>query len=88
MRRTCDKHGAYAHDMKMVQIRNVPEDLVNELKARAAARRQSLSDFLLEELAGIVETPPLDDVLDRLATAPRRNLGVSASELLDEVRGQ
>lgn len=39
----------------MVQIRNVPDDLVDELKARAAAQRMSLSDFLLARIAEIAE---------------------------------
>lgn len=74
--------------MSMVQIRNVPEDLVAELKARAAPRRQSLTDYLVDQLGEIVATPPLDEVLDRLAAGPRRDLGISATELLDEVRNR
>lgn len=65
----------------MVQIRNVPDELLHELKARAAAQRMSLSDFLLARLAEIAEEPALDDVLDRLAALPRRDLGASAAEL-------
>jgi plasmid stability protein len=72
----------------MVQIRNVPDDLVHELKARAAAHRMSLSDFLLARLSEIAEEPALDDVLDRLAALPRRDLGVSAAELVDEARSE
>lgn len=72
--------------MPMVQIRNVPEELVTELKTRAAARRQTLTDYLLDELTEITRVPPLDEVLDRLASGPRRDLGVSAVDLLDEVR--
>jgi len=70
----------------MVQIRNVPDDLVAELKARAAAHRMSLSDFLLTRLSDIAEEPALDDVLDRLAALPRRDLGVTGAELVDEAR--
>jgi len=70
----------------MVQIRNVPDELVGELKARAAAHRMSLSDFLLARLSDIAEEPPLDDVLDRLAVLPRRDLGVTAAELVGEAR--
>lgn len=72
----------------MVQIRNVPDDLVHELKARAASQRMSLSDFLLARLAEIVEEPALDDVLGRLAALPRRDLGVSAAELVGEARAE
>ncbi len=36
--------------MRMIQIRNVPDDLHRLLKSRAALAGQSLSDYLLEEL--------------------------------------
>ncbi len=66
----------------MVQIRNVPDELLHELKARAAAQRMSLSDFLLARLAEIAEEPALDDVLDRLAALPRRDLARAQPSLL------
>ncbi|HET8931586.1 MAG TPA: hypothetical protein VFN21_13075 [Acidimicrobiales bacterium] len=72
--------------MSMVQIRNVPDELVAELKARAAARRQTLTDYLLDQLTELAQVPPVDDVLDRLASGPRRDLGARAVDLLDEVR--
>lgn len=82
-------HVRYAYNMSaMVQIRNVPDELLHELKARAAAQRMSLSDFLLARLAEIAEEPALDDVLDRLAALPRRDLGASAAELVDEARSE
>jgi antitoxin FitA len=72
----------------MVQIRNVPDELVHELKARAAAHRMSLSDFLLARLGDIAKEPTLDDVLDRLAALPRRDLGVTAADLVGEARSE
>jgi plasmid stability protein len=70
----------------MVQVRNVPEELAAELKARAAMRRMSLSDYLLERLAEIAAEPTLEDVLNRLVDHPRRDLGMAAADLLAEVR--
>ncbi len=70
----------------MVQVRHVPEGLVAVLKERAAAERLSLSDFLLARLEEFAAEPTLDHVLDRLTTRPRRELGVSAAELLDQAR--
>lgn len=72
----------------MVQIRNVPDELVHELKARAAADRMSLSDFLLARLGEIAEEPVLGEVLGRLAALPRRDLGVTAAELVGEARSE
>jgi plasmid stability protein len=38
------------HMSKMIQIRNVPDDLHRELKMRAAAAGMNLSDYLKQEL--------------------------------------
>ena len=38
------------HMPKMIQIRNVPDDLHRELKIRAAAAGMSLSDYIKREL--------------------------------------
>lgn len=72
----------------MVQVRNVPDELAQELKARAAAERLSLSDYLLARLDEIAARPRMEDVLERLASRPRRDLGVSAAELLAEARDE
>ena len=69
-----------------VQIRNVPEAWVSELKARAAARRTSLSEYLLRELEELVTAPPLDDFLDERVARPRRVLAVSAADAVREAR--
>lgn len=69
-----------------VQIRNVPEEVVIELKVRAAARRQSLSEYLLGELEEIAATPLLDDFLAERLAQPRRDIGVSAADIIAEVR--
>lgn len=39
-----------AHMSKMIQIRNVPDDLHRALKMRAAAAGMSLSDYIKREL--------------------------------------
>jgi len=49
----------------MVQVRDVPEALHRELKARAAVARQSLSDYLLGEL-GRIAARPTRETLARL----------------------
>ncbi len=46
----------------MIQIRNVPEEMHAELKARAAREGMSLSDFLKRELSYILETKSLAQV--------------------------
>jgi antitoxin FitA len=52
---------------KMIQIRNVPDDLHRTLKARAARLGMSLSDYLLAEVSEIAQRPTLEEMLERLA---------------------
>lgn len=54
--------------MTMVQIRNVPNELHRELKARAALAGMSVSDYLLKELRHSLERPTRQELLRRLAT--------------------
>jgi antitoxin FitA len=51
--------------MKTVQIRNVPDDVHAELRARAAAAGVSLSEYLLRVAIREVERPSVADVLLR-----------------------
>ena len=50
---------------KMIQIRNVPDELHRTLKVRAAGI--ALSDYLLSEIEQIAEKPTLRELIDRLA---------------------
>lgn len=65
---------------KMIQIRNVPDDLHREVKARAARAGMSLSDFLLRELEQMVEAPPVEEILARVAGRSRPRLLYTPSE--------
>jgi plasmid stability protein len=49
--------------MKMIQIRNVPDDVHRTLKVRAAAAGMSLSDYLLREVERSVERPTMDELI-------------------------
>lgn len=69
-----------SHMSKMIQIRNVPDDLHREVKVRAARAGMSLSDFLRREVERLVERPPVDEVLDRLARRGRLAVGESAAD--------
>ncbi|MGL5824500.1 MAG: FitA-like ribbon-helix-helix domain-containing protein [Nocardioides sp.] len=52
---------------KMLQVRDVPDDVHAELRRRAAAAGMSLSDFTRLELARLARRPSLADLLDRAA---------------------
>ena len=51
---------------KMIQVRNVPENLHRKLKARAALAGMSLSDYLLDEIRRSAERPTVKELLHRL----------------------
>lgn len=67
---------------KMIQIRNVPDDVHREVKARAARAGMSLSDFLLREVERIVDSPPLEEVLARWAARERPRLSKTPAEVI------
>lgn len=52
--------------MSMIQIRNVPESLHRELKARAARSGMTLSDYLLDLIRKAAEKPEPDVLRMRL----------------------
>ncbi len=67
MLRTCK----YARSMsRMIQVRNVPEELHRKLKARAALEGVSLSDYVLREMERVAERPTLEELRHRLAQLP------------------
>ncbi len=52
--------------MKMLQIRNVPDDVHRNLKARAALEGQSLSEFALAQLRQSLERPTHRSLIERV----------------------
>lgn len=51
---------------KMIQIRNVPDDLHRTLKVRAAQAGMTLSDYLLSEIEQVAAKPTLAEMMERL----------------------
>lgn len=51
---------------KMIQIRNVPDELHRTLKVRAAKLGMTLSDYLLAEIEQVAEKPSLRELMERL----------------------
>jgi plasmid stability protein len=51
---------------KLVQVRDVPEDVHRTLKARAAQAGMSLSEYLRAELVRLASLPSPEEVLARL----------------------
>lgn len=52
--------------MKMIQVRNVPDELHRSLKARAAREGTTLSDLILAELPRLAHKPSPEQLLERI----------------------
>jgi antitoxin FitA len=52
--------------MKMIQIRNVPDELHRDLKIRAAKEGISMSELILRDLPRIAHRPTLADIQERI----------------------
>lgn len=69
--------------MSTIQVRNVPEHVSRELKARAASEGRSLSDFLLLELEAIAARPTRAEVARRIAARGSVEIGDIVSVLAE-----
>lgn len=54
------------HMSKMIQVRNVPDDVHRALKASALAEGMSLSDYLKRELATIASQATFEEIDARI----------------------
>ena len=70
--------------MKMIQIRNVPDDLHRALKARAAREGSTLSDYILAELPRLAERPTTAQVMARI----RQRTPVGGPPAADLIRAE
>ena len=65
---TCASHASnILHMSKMIQLRNVPDSLHRQLKARAALAGMALSEFLIREVRKIAEYPTAEEMRERLS---------------------
>jgi antitoxin FitA len=72
---------------KMIQLRNVPDDLHHRLKARAALAGMTLSDYLIAEVSRAAERPTLSEMHDRLRARASVEPRTSAARLIRQARG-
>lgn len=52
--------------MKMIQVRNVPDELHRSLKERAAREGTTMSDLILNELPRLAHRPSPQVLLERI----------------------
>jgi hypothetical protein len=70
--------------MKRMNLRDVPDDVYDALAEAAAAKRQSLSAFVVDRLAEVAQTTRLGDYL--ASYAPPKATGVSVEDAVAAVR--
>jgi len=71
--------------MKMIQIRNVPDDLHRSLKERAAREGTTMSDLILGELPRLAHRPSPEQLLERIGRRTPVG-GPGAAELIGAER--
>jgi antitoxin FitA len=72
--------------MKMIQIRNVPDDVHRVLKVRAAAEGVSLSDYLLREIERYATRPTVEEVLERARRAGSVHPSQDSATMIRSIR--
>lgn len=83
MCQTCDN---VLRMSKMIQIRNVPDDVHRLLKTRAAEEGLSLSDYLLRMAERDVARPTIAELTARIGRGRPVDLEVSSAEVIRELR--
>lgn len=73
---------------RMVQIRNVPNEIHRTLKSRAARSGMSLSDYLLAELRKVAERPTAEELVLRLAELPAIRTRTSPAAVVRATRAE
>jgi antitoxin FitA len=76
------------HMSKMIQIRNVPDEMHRALKTSAAAEGISLSDYIKRELGGVTAKVSLEEIDARIrARGPSKVKRETIIRVLRESRG-
>ncbi len=74
------------HDMsKMIQVRNVPDDLHKELKIRAAAAGMSMSDYIKQELSRGTRKSTIPEIVARREARGRKST-LTTQKIVDIIR--
>ncbi len=71
---------------RIIQLRNVPNELHRGLKARAAMAGMSLSEYLLAEIKEIAERPTLAELRERLHARKPVSARIDTARLIREER--
>ncbi len=65
---------------RSITIRNVPDDVVDELAARAERSGRSMQEYVKSKLVNDVSRPDINEWVDRVQERKRRTGGASISD--------
>ncbi len=71
---------------RLLQIKDVPEDVHRTLKARAALAGMSLSDYLIAEIRQLAARPTMTELRERVHRRERISSHVSAADVIRQER--
>jgi plasmid stability protein len=72
---------------RLIQVRNVPEDVHERLKARAAAQGESLNTYMLRMVVHEAEErPTMDEVFERIRQRGPLGTGLKGGEAAEFIR--
>lgn len=73
---------------RMIQVRNVPDEIHRKLKVRAAKEGVTLSELLAREARRLAEQPTLEELRERLLSKPVVKLSVPPAVVVREERNR
>ena len=82
MRSTCNYCGRIS---KMIQIRNVPDEIHRVLKLRAVQAGMTLSDYLLKEVTAVAQRTTVEELPQRIR---RRGAAQPGEDSVEAVRAE
>jgi hypothetical protein len=71
---------------RKLEIKNVPDDLLRMMSARASIAGLSLSEYVIEEMRKVMARPTNDEILARLAKLPPVVPNLSSAEEIRQTR--
>jgi antitoxin FitA len=75
--------------MALLQIRNMPDDLKERLRARAGKADITMSDYVIRLVRDDLDKPTMEEWLERVRALPlRTDLNLTAAEALAEARSE
>jgi plasmid stability protein len=76
---------------KMIQVRNVPDEMHRALKVKAAEEGMSLSDYIKRELSFTVGRSSIEQIAERRRARGRKPSGLKTEttvQIIREARGE